>query len=684
MEDLMAVARWMAAQRTALTPLWAVLVLSLAGLAERYLIDTAPLWQRAALIVLGAAPPLIFASRLAKWWWRWWDVTLTVAGAAWVVWVGLLATDRWGMALGALVAFGLAMFTGRLLNTDLKAKVTVEGEFRDWPEKAKRIGYPDITWVNHKVVPGQGWTAKLVWPAGAYDRDRVVKDVHRFEGARDLPVGSLRLLFHGKSRNSVDAIYVQDDRTTVAVEWPGPTGDHLSAADPVRVGRRADETEVTVARYLPDVGERRILLGGSSGSGKSEMIHNFVGEDAVRDDVVGLGMDLKGGVELGLWDDVLLWMIHDIEGAMQMLAALEAAAVYRQGVLRGRKLRVWRVSPTLPVIHVTVDEIRRLAGSQSGRTGKQQRILLDRLIDVATQGRNVGIGLLAAGQLLTLEALGTSQIRSQFDVRIGLRMNEEESAHYVFPDDVVRLHEIDENAPGTGYLKDGMTLDRQPFRGYRWPEQLVRQVAALRAGGGAELDQGTGDAMAAASEMFAAVWQAAGRMGPVGDTGGDTGGDTAGDTAGDDEYDEHGDTAGDTAGTSGRDRDTAMEDLSLLGDGPDVSLRDIVARRAARTGITPPTVLVPRRPERRLNQAEAVAAVRRMLAEAGPAGVRPRDLYTAAGRSSSWLFELAKRWTDEGTLTRTADGLYADPRAVAGPRAVPDTASTDTVPSHAQ
>jgi hypothetical protein len=73
-----------------------------------------------------------------------------------------------------------------------------------------------------------------------------------------------------------------------------------------------------------------------------------------------------------------------------------------------------------------------------------------------------------------------------------------------------------------------------------------------------------------------------------------------------------------------------------------------------------------------------------MLAEAGPAGVRPRDLYTAAGRSSSWLFELAKRWTDEGTLTRTADGLYADPRAVAGPRAVPDTASTDTVPSHAQ
>jgi hypothetical protein len=433
MEDLMAVARWMAAQRTALTPLWAVLVLSLAGLVERYLIDTAPLWQRAALIVLGAAPPLIFASRLAKWWWRWWDVTLTVAGAAWVVWVGLLATDRWGMALGALVAFGLAMFTGRLLNTDLKAKVTVEGEFRDWPEKAKRIGYPDITWVNHKVVPGQGWTAKLVWPAGAYDRDRVVKDVHRFEGARDLPVGSLRLLFHGKSRNSVDAIYVQDDRTTVAVEWPGPTGDHLSAADPVRVGRRADETEVTVARYLPDVGERRILLGGSSGSGKSEMIHNFVGEDAVRDDVVGLGMDLKGGVELGLWDDVLLWMIHDIEGAMQMLAALEAAAVYRQGVLRGRKLRVWRVSPTLPVIHVTVDEIRRLAGSQSGRTGKQQRILLDRLIDVATQGRNVGIGLLAAGQLLTLEALGTSQIRSQFDVRIGLRMNEEESAHYVFP-----------------------------------------------------------------------------------------------------------------------------------------------------------------------------------------------------------------------------------------------------------
>jgi hypothetical protein len=678
-DDLLALARWMAAQRTALTPVWAMLALLTAGLVERYLLDTAPPWQQAGLVVLGAAPPLIFASRLAKWWWRWWDVTLIVAGAAWVVWVGLLRTQAWGAAFGALLGFGLIMFIGRLLNTDLRAKVVVEGEFRDWPEKAKRIGYPDINWVDHKVIPGQGWTAKLVWPAGAYDRDKVVKDVHRFEGARDLPVGSLRLLFHGKSRNSVDAIFVQDDRTTVAVEWPGPQHDGLSAADPVRIGRRADESEVTVARYIAGVGERRILLGGSSGSGKSEMIHDFIGEDAVRDDVVGLGMDLKGGVELGLWDTVLLWMIHDVAGAMEMLKALEAAAVYRQGWLRERKLRVWPVSPQLPVIHVTVDEIRRLAGSLSGRTGKQARIMLDQLIDIATQGRNVGIGLLAAGQLLTLEALGTSQIRSQFDVRIGLRMNEEESAHYVFPDDVVRLHEIDGESPGTGFIKDGMVLDRQPFRGYRWPEKLVKQVAELRAGGGAELDQGTGDAMAAASELFAQVWAALGRMSPtVGDDTRDPAGDSPAGTTQNTQAD------GDTAGDEGRD----MDNVTLLGDGPDVTLKDIVARRAARTGITPPTPLVPRRPERRLSQAEAYAVVRQMLAEAGPAGVRPRDLYTAAGRSSSWLHDLAQIWDAEGTLTRTADGLYADPRALhtppATPGAAPSTPATDTVHSHAR
>ncbi|MBC8091114.1 MAG: hypothetical protein H7Y15_04075, partial [Pseudonocardia sp.] len=509
--------------------------------------------------------------RIVAPWRRRWVLMLTGAAGALMTWMHTVTAETAPTAVLAHVVLFVAILLGRLFNAPLAQRVTTEGELRDWPEVAKRIGYADATWINTRLLPNGGWTARLVWPRGAYDRKQVLRDAHKFEGARDLPVGSLRLMPVGRARNAVDAIYIPDDPSTKVLVWPGVTRtEGYSCTQSVPLGRHdSDGTEVSVVRFRKGKGERRILVGGASESGKSGVINNLVGEDACRDDVVGLGMDLKGGVELGPWEKVLLWMIHNVDGAMEMLAALEAAAVYRQELMRETlKVRVWPVSPALPAIHLTVDEIRKLAGSKSGRTGQQQRMLLDRLIDVGTQGRALGIGMVAAGQRLTLEATGSSQLSTQFDVRIGLRMNESDSANYIFPDEVVRLHEIPAERPGMAYLKDGEKMDPQTHQGYFWSDELVAEVAELRAGGGAILDEGTGDAMAAASPLFAEIWAAVKAehySGVPGDRGGDNPaerGDDDGERAGE----RAGDIPGDSGESAGGDTEMAIETaLRLMG-----------------------------------------------------------------------------------------------------------------------
>lgn len=667
MEAMGAVLRWIWTYRVGLTPAFVALALGLGGLGLRLFAVDTPMWARGGLILLAAVPPLLYASRIAKWWLRWWDALLVLAAAGWLAWVALFPTDQVDLAALALAALAVAMWISMGLDADLRSRVRVEGRFRDWPEIAKRIGYPEIRWVMHKEIPGQGWTARLSWPAGTYDRDAVIKDVAKFEGARELPVGSLRLLHHGRSRNAVDAIAVLDDPNTTAIEWPGPEQANQSVTDSVPLGPHGDKTLARVTRYSKREGARRVLIGGSTNSGKSGVIHQFVGEDANRTDVVQLGMDLKGGLELGLWEAVLLWMVSDIAGSIEMMRALEAAAEYRMAYMRGLGVRVWPVSPEFPAIHVTVDEIRRLAASKAGRSNKQQAILLDRLIDVATLGRAVGIGLLAAGQHLTLEALGSSQLSSQFDIRIGLRMNKAESAAYVFPDNPeVRLHEIPADQPGTGYVKDGEVMDHQPWRGYFWTDEMVAHVAALRAGAGPMLDRGTGDAMAAVSPLFAAVWARLTDWVPEGDGDGDTGGGPAGDPVGEPDWSVIEEVDGDTAVVPGDPVGTASADGGdpWAGPDPDVSWAAVVAARARRTGVPPVTALPEREPEK-LPPEQARAVVRRMLREAGPEGLAPRELYRAVGYSSTWLHGVITQLDDEGEVVRTGHGRYADATAVA-------------------
>lgn len=633
--------------RRELVPVWAVLATLIAGLLARYLLTGLGWIQVALLALLAVSPLFIRAFRLASKWRRRWNYLFPLLAIVWTVrahqataenQIPWLAISLFG---GGLVVYGVNAF-----NLSLGEKVSMEGELRDWPERAKRINMPNLRWVKTKLVPGQGWTARLTWDPGHYQVDDVIRSVAKIEGARGLEAGSLRLMPHGRATNYVDAIYIEDDPNTSAIEWRGLSPEHVesySVLDPVPVGERRDGTVKTVARYDKQ-GSRIILLGGSKGSGKSGVANNFIGEDACRNDVVDINIDLKGGVEFGPWKEVALATAKKMEQVAEIMVALKAAGEYRMDRMEAEGMRLWIPSPENPAVNVNIDEIRKLATS-SGGSAKQQRALLDQLIDICTLYRATGIGLLMAGQHLTLEAVGSSQVRTQADIRIGMRCNDSSSATFIFPDDEVKLHKIPSSAPGTAFMKDGDEFDPIPWRGYLWTDELVKQVAELRRGGGAELDEGTAKAMCEASQWFAEIWAA--RQGRPSPSAGDSDGDTYDDVPWDVEEPEERVSL-----------DKGIDGLPPAGT-EDVSLSTIVRARRERGG-TSNTVSMRSRPQPKLGEKEALAAMKALLRERGGHGATAKELYSAATRSSSWFHPIITRWIDdEGIVERTAHGTYA-------------------------
>lgn len=68
--------------------------------------------------------------------------------------------------------------------------------------------------------------------------------------------------------------------------------------------------------------------------------------------------------------------------------------------------------------------------------------------------------------------------------------------------------------------------------------------------------------------------------------------------------------------------------------------------------------LVDQAPGYRLSEEQARTVVRERLSAGGAAGVRAVDLYTAAGRSSSWFHPVVSEWIEAGEVERHGHGRY--------------------------
>ncbi|HEV7805728.1 MAG TPA: FtsK/SpoIIIE domain-containing protein [Solirubrobacteraceae bacterium] len=198
------------------------------------------------------------------------------------------------------------------------------------------------------------------------------------------------------------------------------------------------------------------LVGGTTGSGKSELLRSLVVALAVHADPAHLTfvlMDFKGGAAFDACSRLphTVGMVSDLEAGLaeRALEALEAEIQYRERLLRSvgadnlpEYLAVDRVEP-LPRLLVVIDEFATLA--------KEHPDVLSSLVSVAQRGRTLGVHMILATQRPS--GAVNDNIKTNTNLRIALRVQDaHDSTDVIGTPDAAQLSRL---RPGRAYIRLG-------------------------------------------------------------------------------------------------------------------------------------------------------------------------------------------------------------------------------------
>ncbi|WP_030527564.1 FtsK/SpoIIIE domain-containing protein [Phycicoccus jejuensis] len=232
-----------------------------------------------------------------------------------------------------------------------------------------------------------------------------------------------------------------------------------------------------------------VLVGGTTGSGKSELLRTLVtglALDSSPDDVTLLLVDFKGGAAFGPCVDLphVVGLVTDLDSHLvdRMLDSLAAELRRREQVLAdlgasdidaARRLAGHDAAP-LPRLVVVVDEVRALVDAHPDAVGS--------LVRLAAQGRSLGIHLVLATQRPT-GTLG-AEIQANVTLRIAFRVRDRADSCLVVESDDAAL--VPPDRPGRGVRRGGDGVLR-PFQAAlvapadtRPPQVRVRAAAGGR------------------------------------------------------------------------------------------------------------------------------------------------------------------------------------------------------------
>lgn len=242
------------------------------------------------------------------------------------------------------------------------------------------------------------------------------------------------------------------------------------AVDEVTVGRRQDGQP-----YVLTMKSRHTLFAGCSDSGKGSWLWGVCGglAPAVRRDLVRLwGIDLKGGMEVGMGAHLFTATAYTPGDAVSMLRHLLDVADKRTRAMRGAS-RFHRPTPGDPVHVLVIDELASLIAYETDAQKRTEAArLLSRLLSI---GRAPGVLVVAFVQDPAKE---TVSMRNLFTQTVALRLRSAEETRMVLGDGMAAkapAHKIDETTPGVAWVVEGDHADR--VRADYWTDDLIRAVA---------------------------------------------------------------------------------------------------------------------------------------------------------------------------------------------------------------
>jgi hypothetical protein len=423
------------------------------------------------LLAAGGAAAL-YRGKLAAWLPQGWLPWLIGAVVDAAVWIGIVAADgltllRFAWWLISTVLFGLRWWS------------QVRLAYPDGPRQAPALDDPTAA---ARLI--EKFTSRLACKGGPLEGARltaVEPYQHGLTGIIELVGGkqSLATVMSVKPRISTALGYYDDDiviehnrarlpsQLDIQVVTRSPIKENVYFDLPVYrdgkilLGPYADGKGGAVfVLYTDDSMESGYILG-SKGSGKSRVIETIALTALDQTPTVVVYLDGQDGASSPLLWEHALWRGGPKEAAT-ILASLLRIKNYRQKYNRYHRRTGFAPTPEMPGILVIVDECHEIFGKGQRRWAKLCR-----------EGRKVGIAILAASQVTTLDAFGGAGdhgdvIRSSLVSSNGIALrtlSKVQSA--IFPGlsvDLTALPKI----PGYGYTiaeSDEGALRTAPFRG---------------------------------------------------------------------------------------------------------------------------------------------------------------------------------------------------------------------------
>ena len=285
-----------------------------------------------------------------------------------------------------------------------RARVRIERTVQAWPDMAENMGLPGSRIAS---VTGDTWgfTARVILRKGT-TAGQAINQIPAIESGLGIRPGSVRALPDPYRADRLILRVIETDPHAQPIAWPGQPGTSITR--PVQIGLFEDGRPVSAV-----ILRRNVLIGGTTGSGKSGIINVILAYLAACADVMIWGVDLKGGMELQPWASCLTRLATTPQQATGLFRDAITELDRRAAMMTGRGTRLWEPAPDMPALVIVVDEYAEMPATAQ-----------DDADSLARRGRAVAVNLLAATQRPTQEAMGGNAVRSQMDVRICLRVRE--------------------------------------------------------------------------------------------------------------------------------------------------------------------------------------------------------------------------------------------------------------------
>ena len=173
-----------------------------------------------------------------------------------------------------------------------RARVRIERTMQAWPDMAENMGLPGSR-IASATGDAWGYTARVILRKGT-TAVQAINQVPAIESGLGIRPGSVRAIPDPDRADRVIVRVIETDPHAQPIPWPGQSDTTITK--PVELGLFEDGRPVVAA-----ILRRNVLIGGTTGSGKSGIVNVVMAYLVACLDVMPWAVDLKGGMELQPW-----------------------------------------------------------------------------------------------------------------------------------------------------------------------------------------------------------------------------------------------------------------------------------------------------------------------------------------------------------------------------------------------